>query len=379
MKKKIVFIMALMMVMCLILTGCKKQTETSEIVLTDSQTGDPTKIPASQAESQPVSQPAAAPGEDFSETPESLEGTAWILKGETDPDRCLAFFFKDGVATIVNGSFYFPATYYYENHILQTDPEEVGYEGEVNGATMSLTYFQEPYYSMTRVSITEAVQYARNINPECKTPFDDDYPGLGFDTGDSGIMDGSNNGDGNQDNSGMYNTTPRYENGQYVYVVAGKEIRLSVNVWDYVKKGSKYKVLDWKGLLEHYGYDRPNTFQSQYMSNDNWLRIEVGYMYRDSYNASGFHVSNASAIYVFTWDKDRSSGIGINVWEREPDYSDGYVFSTGQKEPGNIVCLILMAYAAEQLPNDPASDPFAELFSEYRVSSGSGPIEYVIP
>ncbi|MDO4219698.1 MAG: hypothetical protein Q4D22_00480 [Candidatus Saccharibacteria bacterium] len=353
MKKRIAIFVVLMMVFCLALTGCAQKTGNQESNQTGNQASSQTNTPE--------------PAEDFSQTPESLEGTAWILKGETDPDRCLAFFFKDGVATIVNGSFYFPATYYYENHILQTDPEEVGYEGEVNGATMSLTYFQEPYYSMTRVNIAEALQYARNINPECKTPFDDDYPGLDFDTGDSGIMDGSNNGDGGN-NGNTDNSNPRYENGQYVYIVAGKEIRLSVNVWDYTNIGSKRKSLDWKGLLEHYGYTNPNSTRSQYMSTDSWKRIEIGYIYWDSYNTSG--------IYIETLDRN-GDGIGIIIRESHPDYSEGYVFSIGE-EPGDIVCMILIAYAAEQLPNNPASNPFAELFSEYRVSN-STPYEYVIP
>lgn len=355
MKKRIAIFVVLMMVFCLALTGCAQKTGNQESNQTGNQASSQTNTPE--------------PAEDFSQTPESLEGTAWILKGETDPDRCLAFFFKDGVATIVNGSFYFPATYYYENHILQTDPEEVGYEGEVNGATMSLTYFQEPYYSMTRVNIAEALQYARNINPECKTPFDDDYPGLDFDTGDSGIMDGSNNGDGGN-NSNTDNSNPRYENGQYVYIVAGKEIRLSVNVWDYVKNGSKYKVLDWKGLLEYYGYTSPNTTHSQYMSTGGWRRIEVGYRYWDNHGISG--------VFATSMDESGSAGISVNIRQSSADYSDGYVFSTGEQLPGDINCLILMAYTAEQMKNNPSSDPYAELFSEYRVSS-SGTIEYVIP
>ena len=359
--KAVIRVVTLMLVFCLILTGCR-QKDGDTISVPSSQTITQTSI---QITEQGTSDMLA---EDFSQTPESLDETAWILEYDVGQTERAALFFKNGMVTYVSWDGICEDSYRYKNNILITDEINIGFVGTVDGAHITeVTHYGAPYPDLTRVDIQRAIQYAQELRPEFEPPFGGNDDGAG------------NGGSGNQGNTGTDNSNPRYDNGKYVYVVAGKEIRLSVNIWDYVNNGSKYKVLDWKGLLEHYGYDRPNTFQSQYMSNDNWLRIEVGYMYRDSYNASGFHVSNASAIYVSTWDKDRSSGIGIKVWEREPDYSDGYVFSTGQKEPGNIVCLILMAYAAEQLPNDPASDPFAELFSEYKVSGPADNIEYVIP
>ena len=371
--KAVIRVVTLMLVFCLILTGCR-QKDGDTISVPSSQTITQTSI---QITEQGTSDMLA---EDFSQTPESLDETAWILEYDVGQTERAALFFKNGMVTYVSWDGICEDSYRYKNNILITDEINIGFVGTVDGAHITeVTYYGAPYPDLTRVDIPRAVQYATELRPEFVSPFDDDYPGLDFDTGDSGIMDGSNNGDGgNQDNSGMYNTTPRYENGQYVYIVAGKEIRLSVNVWDYTNIGSKRKSLDWKGLLEHYGYDRPNFTHSQYMSNDDWLRIEVGYEYRESYNASGgFHVSNASVVFIHTLDKDRSAGIAITVMEREPDYSEGYVFSIGG-EPGDIICMILMAYAAEQLPNDPASDPFAELFSEYRIFN-SGAIEYVIP
>ncbi len=310
------------------------------------------------------------PSEDYSVTPESLDRTAWILEYDVGQTERAALFFKDGKVTYVSWDYIYEDSYRYKNNILITDEINIGFVGTVDGAHITeVTYYGVPYPNLTRVDIPRAIQYAKELRPEFESPFDDDYPGLDFDTGDSGIMDGSNNGDGGN-NGTANNSNPRYENGQYVYVVAGKEIRLSVNIWDYVKNGSKYKVLDWKGLLEHYGYDKPNSTHSQYMSTDGWKRIEVGYRYWDNHGVSG--------VFAVSMDESMSSGISVNIRQNSVDYSDRYIFSTGEQLPGDINCMILMAYTAEQMMNNPSSDPYAELFGEYRVSNSST-IEYVIP
>ncbi|MBQ8954720.1 MAG: hypothetical protein IJ048_11450 [Clostridia bacterium] len=355
MKKRIAFFVTLALVFCLALTGCAQKADSQGQSQSENQGGNQAIV---------VTEPA----EDYSVTPESLDRTAWVRKGESDPSRRLAFFFKDGVVTIASSDYYFDASYRYKSYIMTTDPEEVGFDADVSGGEMAVTSFSAPYCTMTRVGIDEAIMYAKEICPDFVSPFDGDYPGLDFDTGDSGIMDGSNNGNGG--NNSIDNSNPRYENGQHVYVVAGKEIRLSINVWDYVKNGSKYKLLDWKGLLEYYGYAKPNTSHSQYLSTNSWRRIEVGYRYWDNHGISG--------VFATSMDNNGSAGISVNIRQRNVDYSDGYVFSTGEQLPGDINCLILMAYTAEQMMNNPSSDPYAELFSEYRTSD-SGTVEYVIP
>ncbi len=104
---------------------------------------------------------------------DSLEGTAWIVQGEVEPERCLAFFFQDGVLSVKNGDFDFNATYYFHDGVMETDPEEVGYVGTVEGGRMSVTSFGAPYREMTLVSAEEALAYARAIDPDYADPFAD--------------------------------------------------------------------------------------------------------------------------------------------------------------------------------------------------------------
>lgn len=301
--------------------------------------------------------------DEYSVTPESLDRTAWVRKGESDPSRRLAFFFMDGVVTIVSSDYYFDAYYRYKNYIMTTDPEEVGFDADVSGGEMEVTSFSAPYCTMTRVGIDEAIMYAKEICPDFASPFDGDYPGLDFDTGDSGIMDGSN--DGTQNNNTTDNSNPKYENGQYVYVVGGKEIRLSINVWDYVKIGTKHKVFDWEAMLEHYGYTSINSTHGRYRKLEDGSRVEIGYRVWGDGEITGVY-------------SDCSSTGLLSIRESNPDYSDGYIFSTGEKYPGNINSLILLAYAAEQRLANPTEDPFAEIYGEYAIPNGS-PADYIIP
>ncbi len=140
---------------------------------------------------QPLSGDVTEPTEISDETPESLDRTAWVRKGEIDPERCLAFFFKDGVVTIVSKDFYFDASYRYKSNIMTTDSEEVGYNGDVSGNKMQVTSFQSPYCELTRVPIDEANAYAQSIN-EYFVPFSEDNTAeVGVDEDYEPMVDGT--------------------------------------------------------------------------------------------------------------------------------------------------------------------------------------------
>lgn len=343
MKRRIIFAVALIMVACLAVTGCGKKTESQEILLTNEQSDGQAEIPVSQTAT-------PEPAEYFSETPESLDGTAWILDNNPNQKERAAFFFKDGLVTYVSRDEIYKDSYRYKNNVLITDEINIGIVGDVNGGRLiNVTYYGNPYPDMIRVEPSRAVQYVRELHPDFESPFDD------------GAEPASDTGYTSTDNS-----DPRFENGQYIYVVAGKEIRLSVNVWDYVKIGSAYKRLDWKGLLEHYGYDKPNTTHSQYMKLDNGERVEIGYGYREQY------VGYSNVYIIFC-------AAGGTIMEKNPDFSDGYLFDKGENLPGNITGMILLAYTAEQMLNNPNTDPYASLFGEYRVESSSAEPVYAIP
>ena len=99
-------------------------------------------------------------------------------------------------------------------------------------------------------------------------------PGEDFVTGDSVIMDGSNNPNGTTPDSNLSkvdNKNPQQDsNGMYIYNVQGHEIKLSVNIMDYIGwinlNGVRYENyfnVDW--LAEDFGYDEVYLPNEAYM------------------------------------------------------------------------------------------------------------------
>lgn len=338
MKRRIALIAALMMVFCIALTGCGQDTGKND----------------ANAEQVSIN---------------NLNNTYWIAnsyKADDEHDSIsvdgenngiVLVFSNDRVSLIdCDGVQLKAAGYEYNNSKITFDgfnPETV--YASIDGNELTL-YSQNgsSWWLMTQTDIDTANAYIGQL----LAGKDSFVIGEDFDTGDGGIMDGGNN---TTDNS-----NPKYENGQYVYIVAGKEIRLSVNVWDYVKVGTKYKLLNWQGLLEHYGYTNPSTTHSQYMVLDDGSRVEVGYRVWGDGEITGVFSGSSAAD---TWS---------NIRESNPDYSDGYIFSTGEKYPGNINSLILLAYAAEQRLANPTVEPFASVFGGYATTDGS-PADYTLP
>lgn len=119
---------------------------------------------------------------------------------------------------------------------------------------------------------------AQNINKQ-----EANRPGENFDTGDSSIMDGTNNPDGstseheaitdtndesipdgaaeeaarNGDDSsgGIDNHNPRQgTDGMYIYQVRGHEVKLSINIWDYIGSDTTDNFFKLTSLARYYGY-----------------------------------------------------------------------------------------------------------------------------
>ncbi len=327
MKKRIAIIVVLMMVFCLALTGCAQKTDKPE----DGRGDSPTVT--------------EKPAEDFSQTPESLDGTAWILKGETERGRCFAMFFKNGTLSIVSQEYYFDATYRYENHIMTTDPEEVGFDGVVDGNKMTVTQFSAPYCELTRVSIEEAIRYAKAINEDIETPFDSDYPGFDFDTGDSGIMDGSNNGTQN----GSQNA-----DGTYTWQVGKYTLTTRINIMDYIdgdvwRANEMAIAMGWNPIGIDGNVNRNVEKPSMFATDSLVLRYSI----------------NTSTSYCTGLIGHNRGENRVDVFNllSPVDYGDHRYSMNGGKIKWTFETIVCFAYAAEQLPNNPTTNPFDSVFT----------------
>ena len=204
---------------------------------------------------------------------------------------------------------------------------------------------QSPYYDMTRVSIADAILYAKTINPGCITPFDSDYPGIDFDTGDSGIMDGSNNGDGG--NNGSQNA-----DGSYTWQVGKYTLTTHINIMDYID-GDVWHASKMAMAL---GWD-PIDGMGKVNSNTDWPSVfatdSMVLRYSHSHNrCNGLigHTRGDTRIDVFNISSPADAGSRLYSMNNSDIM---WSFET-------IVCF---TYAAERLQDDPMTDPFASVFT----------------
>lgn len=295
----------------------------------------------------PTSSVVAEPAEDYSVTPESLDRTAWILEYDVGQTERAALFFKDGKVTSVSWDYIYEDSYTYKNNILITDEINIGFTGTVDGAYITeVTYYGASYPDLTRVDIPRAVQYATELRPEFVSPFDGDYPGFDFDTGDSGIMDGGNNGNGGND--GSQNT-----DGSYTWQVGNYTLTTHINVMDYIdgdvwRANEMAIVLGWSPI----GID----------GNTNTSAKEPSYYLRDNTILSyDIHKSPRRCNGLSSWikaDGNLTFSILFPIDRGDAKYS-----MNGGDLKWTLDAIVCFAYAAEQLPNNTTTNPFAGVFS----------------
>lgn len=280
----------------------------------------------------PVSGDVTEPTELSGETPESLDRTAWIRKGETDPERCLAFFFKDGVVTIVSKDFYFDASYRYKSYIMTTDPEEVGYDGDVSGNKMQVTSFQSPYCEMTMVDPDGAISYAKAINPDFVSPFD----------GEASTPD---------------DKTPYTVNadGTYTWQVGKYELTTRINVMDYIRDNVWYSTemavaLGWEPLDINGNVNRDAKYVSMFSRGNLFMRL---------WESSGDLMTSVSG-YI------KGEAELFTVWNPQNLGDFKYTRNEG-KDLCTLELIVCFAYAAEQLADGTPFNPFENIFTSENI------------
>ena len=232
---------------------------------------------------------------------------------------------------------------------------------------------------------TDTQEANSGSNAEQSATADNDSSNEDFNTGDSTIMDGTNNpGDdfplgndesipdggaeweathGGGSSGGIDNTNPKQDaSGMYVYTVQGHEIKLRVNIWDYigwikvngVQIDDVFKV---DKLAEYYGYDEKYNSDGAYKHvNSDGTMIYAGFEYGGTPSVT--HIVGAYG----TADKKTLFGSGaVHIYPYDLDLMD---YSYSIERPISMDMIILCAYAMEYYADGNQGNCFEEIFGE---------------
>lgn len=203
--------------------------------------------------------------------------------------------------------------------------------------------------------------------------------GFDFDTGDSSIMDGTNNPGGDSedypdggawneahggDSTGSIdNTNPKQDaSGKYVYTVQGHEIKLRVNIWDYIKwvkvDGVQVdNVLYVDELASFYGYDENYNSNGAYKhKNDDGTVIHAGFEYDATNEVSHITCGKRNS------DGSNLGSGAVHVVPYDAGAMDYYWYYVNR--PINMDMIILCAYAMEYYADGNQGNCFEEIFGE---------------
>ncbi len=191
MQRKIVLITTLIVALCLVFTACEKNTgnqETSAIVqIDDEQSVD---AQSSNMEDSDVLTGWRLPPENITEnpttvteaTPDTLEGTAWMLKDTENAGNSVALFFKDGIMTFVRTDVCFGTIYDYEGTQLEAYYGDNAYYGEaIEGLLYVLTTDHDGESIARWSTIEDVMQLAKELNSDFTVPFTPEALGIYFD------------------------------------------------------------------------------------------------------------------------------------------------------------------------------------------------------
>jgi predicted small lipoprotein YifL len=174
-------------------------------------------------------------------------------------------------------------------------------------------------------------------------------PGENFDTGDSSIMDGTNNPEGTTqsgeetDSSNNSGST----DGTYSWQVGGQTLTTRINVRDYIHDGS----WDIKAMSEALGYSPVEAYgrvDTRHYTNSGNPIADIYFTAKD--NFYGY-------FYVMTYvSKDSENILSYSV--RCGHSSEEYNFGSSDIKI-SFDLIVAYAYACEHLNEDASVDPFA--------------------
>ena len=202
MKNRIVSIVALTLAICLALTGCAKGADSQEA-------GAIVQVGGEQSNSAPVGGEQSndartddAQGRDApltgwrlppenitgdptmvtEATPDTLEGTAWMLRDGANAENSMALFFKDGIMTFVRADTCYGTSYDYAGTQLEAyHGDDVVYGEAMEGSLYVSTNDRDGESIARWTTIEEAMELARELNGSFTAPFTPEALGIYFD------------------------------------------------------------------------------------------------------------------------------------------------------------------------------------------------------
>jgi len=187
----------------------------------------------------------------------------------------------------------------------------------------------------------------QNTNKQGATT-NDSHPGESFDTGDSSIMDGTNNPGGiTQSDDDSSNGANGNADGTYSWQVGGQTLTTKINVRDYIHGGS----WDIKAMSEVLGYSPIEAYGR--VDTTHYLNSGSPIVDIDFEAINGFY----GDFYVMTYASKDSENI-LSYCVRCGHSGEEYNFGSGDiKVPFELI--VAYAYACEHLNEDASTDPFA--------------------
>lgn len=176
----------------------------------------------------------------------------------------------------------------------------------------------------------------------------DSHPGENFDTGDSSIMDGTNNpGSITQSDDDSSNGANGNADGTYSWQVGGQTLTTKINVRDYIHGGS----WDIKAMSEVLGYSPVEAYgivdTTHYLNSGSPI-VDIDFEAINSFYGD---------FYVMTYASKDSENI-LSYCVRCGHSGEEYNFGSGDiKVPFELI--VAYAYACEHLNEDASTDPFA--------------------
>lgn len=179
----------------------------------------------------------------------------------------------------------------------------------------------------------------------------DNRPGENFDTGDSSIMDGTNNPEGTtQSNDSSETSEDNTENNtsdSYSWQVGGQNLTTKINVRDYIHDGS----WDIKAMSEVLGYSPVEAYgrvDTRHYLNGGSPIADINFAAKDNFYGN---------FYVMTYaSKDSENILSYSV--RCGHSSEEYNFGSSDIKI-SFDLIVAYAYACEHLNEDASVDPFA--------------------
>lgn len=187
----------------------------------------------------------------------------------------------------------------------------------------------------------------QNTNKQDATT-NDSHPGENFDTGDSSIMDGTNNpGSITQSDDDSSNGANGNADGTYSWQVGGQTLTTKINVRDYIHGGS----WDIKAMSEVLGYSPVEAYgivdTTHYLNSGSPI-VDIDFEAINSFYGD---------FYVMTYASKDSENI-LSYIVRCGHSGEEYNFGSGDiKVPFELI--VAYAYACEHLNEDASTDPFA--------------------